>query len=225
VQAKRTWDFWEGLPIFARILAGVTRENIVNHMGALGQVGGAMADEGGSFFTYSVVNNSIGIVEASFHTLDVYATLALFYYDGATYTKLNEYVLPTPIDRPPGFTLEVDWRHTLNATHLTDYCKNTLMNCLDESSVLAINTMGIVHSAGTALIALYEKSVSSIPLDTVWVVSFKASYPATTGYSNISTIQLYDDIGSLCLFHTISPFDKPSEAELIIEFRNTISRV
>jgi len=173
-----------------------------------------------------IYNNSIFVVYGTLSALSEYATLTLRTVVGAQPDYARQVYTP-PISRPTNFALEVEWRNTLNFTEADDDLKNRILELSFISAGYSwdFNTMRIVHSTGTASVALYDKGYETVASRRV--VYFKGSYPAGIEYSNIGTVIVSGTCNAYypttaSMWATITPFTKPIDAELLIEFRTTI---
>jgi len=224
VQAKKsmTWtsfsaykiaNFMTGTPIAERI-------NLFRGIDTAGNIESTVR-------TATVESESIGVFEGKFDELSNYATLELT-HDIPAEATFAYYVLSPPVDRPSKFTLEVEWRNTLIAGDFSGITKQAFWaDLVDSNRTLDFQSMAIYHSTGVNWQPLIAKSYEQV--GGRYVVYFKGSWSTGLGFTNIGTIRVQGthDVTEWALKYvrletTVSPFDKPTEADLIIEYRETI---
>jgi len=171
-------------------------------------------------FTVYAPANEVRRFEASFSALSGYD--AFYLEQNVSGGDYAQYIPANTIDRPSGFTLELAWEHTLNAQDFGSSILNGIWDRLCDVTLgsLNFNSMGLVHSTGTAWRDI--DIVGEQRIGDRFVVYYKSTYPVDVSYSNIGTIQVKESVTNDFISATISPFNKPSEAELIVELRVTI---
>ena len=171
-----------------------------------------------SGFTFE---NSLNSIEIFYGTLPngTFNTLCLNgEYEGNT-TPLSEKELEPPLTVPSGFSLAVEWQNTLSGpSDYFDIFYNSIWTCQVNGTSIAPNSMGFVHSGGTLLRPLYLSGVEGL---FVYVV-YNGSIVDSNAYNNIATIQIRKNANTL-ISSTITPVDKPSEAEFYVTHRNTVT--
>ena len=130
--------------------------------------------------------------------------------------------LATPLTVPSGWTFRVEWNSTFTGTDYTSTYLNSIpsrLNAFTINSDFAPNSISVVHSGGES----FAPSTSS--WETVGgtnVVCHKGSF-ITGAMTSIGTIRIYR-AATMYASSAISSFNKPSDVELHIEHRNTITQ-
>jgi len=202
----------------ARAIRELLSNSIPPHyLCTIGAYDPALTPELRAFAVYVPANN-VRRFEASFWTLGDYDIFYLLDNDNDPYA---EYDAVPDIERPSGFTLELSWEHTLNASDFDGLILDGIWDRMINTGLgpLAFESIGIVHSTGTAW---EDVSISTLEVNNRYVVVYSGSYPTGVAYSNISTIRILETVTSSYITSTVTPFDKPTDAELLIDLRVTI---
>lgn len=128
-----------------------------------------------------------------------------------------------PLTIPSGWTLRTEWSNTFSGTDYSSSYLNRICNQLNSSTINSTfppYSISIVHSTGEAFCPTSETIATSDAGKSV--VIYKGSFITGTAYTNIGTIRTYRDIQYSST--TISLFNKPTDVELHIEHRNTITQ-
>ena len=133
-----------------------------------------------------------------------------------------KYTFSPNLTIPTGFSLRVEWTIWFTGEGYTSTCLNSiawhLVNTTDNS-LFTPNSIKTIHAGGSSIIPVTEKE-HIYQENVAYVAAFKGSMGTGSQLTDISTLELYRNAVKY-VYSTVSPFTKPSEAELVIEFRNT----
>ena len=131
--------------------------------------------------------------------------------------------LSPPLTVPSGWTFRVEWNSTFTGSDYTSTYLNSIpsrLNAFTVNSDFAPNSISVVHSGGESFTSVSESSWENT--GGTRVAYHKGSF-ITGAYTSIGTIRIYRS-ATMYASSAISSFNKPTDVELHIEHRNTITQ-